>query len=278
MKLEDLLEAPIKKSSQKNSSVKTEVQSYMFQTKEEIEAWMKQHYIKGMVSRELTIHVTDTRVTISRFGVKKEDILIQHNGKWVLPVQFYIVSKFDISGLSVGSFIGFPYVISEELKIADSVISDFTGVPKVCPKIDGDSLERMTSFSGLEETNCKSLYWNCKSGIDNLQGLPETLQELYLGINNSTVDIAEILAQCPKLYQLKIAAMEGSKIKNGLSSIFKHEPFKNPNTDIWLRSDHYTNAQNKEANEIINGHLHGDHNMSKCQTDLFKAGFKELCR
>lgn len=275
MKLADLLEAPAKKKN----SVKVEIQPYMFQTKEEIEEWMKKLNMRGMISRELTVHSTDDWIHINKFGLKKEDILIQHAGKWVLPVQFHLANKFEISDVGVGSFVGFPYVIMEELKMDDSLISDFTGIPKFCPKIDGDSLERMTSFSGLEETNCKTFYWNCKSGIDSLQGLPKTLEGIYLGVNNSIVDVAEIVKQCPKLNQLRILATEGSKIKNGLSTIFKVERFRDdPSSDVWLKTDHYTNAQAKEANEIISDHLLNGKNASQCQTALLKAGFKELCR
>lgn len=249
---------------------KTEVQPYMYQTKEEIEDWMKRQSIQGFVSRELTIHPSNTSIDFDRFGRKKEDVLIQHNGKWMLPVQFHLVGRFDISGLEVESPIGFPYVIMEQLQIKGSKLASFEGFPKVVPEIIGSSKIKMNSFKGLEETNCKKLIWTGDENIDSLDGLPPELEVLYLTFSNTTFDLQDILARCPNLTGL---ALGGNDVKiKKILSIFKFKKIK----EFYFRPGTATHEQAIAARNIINKHLTGDRNIIACQEELFKQDLDDF--
>ena len=244
--------------------LKTEIQPYMLQTKEEIEAWMKKLGIEGFVSRELTIHSTRQNIDVVRFGIKKEDILINHNGKWVLPVQFHLAGKFDINMVEVESPIGFPYVIMEQLNAKETKFETFEGLPNVVPIIDGSSTVRMKSFAGLDKTTCNKLNWSCKAGIDSLDGLPKNLEQFMGSIEDSTIDVKDIFARCPDLEALAIGG-DGLKLKNILT-VFKFKKLDY----FYLRPGHTSNEQAKQAKDIIEKYLKGDRNVIACQEELFK--------
>jgi hypothetical protein len=245
-------------------AAKTEIQPYMFQTKEEIEQWMKKLVIDGMVSKELTIHATgSSSIDLARFGNKKEDVLIQHDGKWVLPVQFHLAGTFDVTELEIESCVGFPYVIMNELRMKNSKIKDFEDMPKVVPTIYGSSSIRMESFKGLDETNCTSLEWSCLAGIDSLEGLPRNLTKFSGNIVDSTLDIKELVTRCPNLEQIIIGG--DSLILKNILSIFR---LKNLNY-VYFRPGEADETEASRAHAIFIKHIKGDRNAIACQKELY---------
>lgn len=258
MKLTEITKRPHLKYA-----AKTEIQPYMFQTKEEIQQWMKKLAIDGNISKELTIHCTNSTIDLARVGNNKEDVLIQHNGKWVLPVQFHLAGTFDVNELEIESCIGFPYVIMNDLRMRNSKIKDFEDMPKVVPTISGSSSIRMESFKGLDETTCASLDWSCEAGIDSLEGLPRNLKKFMGNIVDSTIDIKELVTRCPNLEQIAIGG-DGLVLKNILSF------FRLKKIDyVYFRPGEAHNTEAQLAHQIFMKHINDDRNAIKCQKQLY---------
>jgi hypothetical protein len=244
------------------------VQPWMYQTKEEIKEWIKKAHIKAQVGKELTIHCAENSTMLNRFGVKDE-LLINHNGKLLLPVQFEMSINFDIDGLNIESFIGCPYTIFKDFNFQRIYISNFENFPATLGLARGSSYRSVKNLVGLND-NLKEFCFRTIEGakIQSCEGLPEGLTGLELSYSN----IKEIYEYCPNLTTLGIGGFDGgfsNQYKVPLLGIFK---FKNIQNFYTYNKDNNV----EEAFKIINKHLKSGRRLRKCKQELEDAGLKEF--
>ena len=245
------------------------VQPWMYQTKDEIEHWISDvAHIRGMVGKELTIHCSEQRTSLTHYGITHE-ILIQNKGKWVFPVQFEQVINFDIDDAPIESFIGCPYSILENFNFQRVKVTDFKYFPKVVGKCRGSSYHDIKNFKGLDN-RLREFSFRCLNNakIKSLEGLPEGLDELDI----SYVPIADIYNQCPNLTTLGITRFNGLE-SIPLMSIFKFKKMKT----FWSYAD-TAGSDMEKAWDIVTEHLKSGRNFNKCKSELIEAGLDEFAQ
>jgi len=277
MKLTDIVnEARVKKN--KSSWVQPDLKPWMYQTKEEIEQWLKDSKIPGFVSKELEIHPTGSGLQLGNiFSKGPKETLVQYNGQWLLPVRFNTSpGNLESNNLAIESMIGFPRSVLGRMILSDVAIENFEGCPKLIQgaanawdaDIVIDSSKPIKSFVGCPDVK-KIEVW---SKVDSIDGLPLTL--LSLSLSHYT-NIREIIGRCPKLQNLTLAVVKPGE--NGLrpldvfkSKILTSVFFFPENWSINILPNEY-----KEGNAIINTHLKSkERNVLSCQEELIDNGLK----
>jgi|LakMenEpi03Aug12_release.lakeMendotaPanAssembly.Ray.scaffolds.fasta_scaffold41295_3 hypothetical protein len=275
MKLQDLLtEVPAASSK---SAFQPNLKPWMYQTKEEIEKWLKDAKIEAQISKELEVHPTRKDLILGNlFGNGPKESLVEYNGKWLLPVQFNTApGKLEVSHLELGSMIGLPHVVLGPMVLLNVEIEDFEGCPKHISGTDSsgfydiqiDSKKPIKSFVGCPPVQSMDV-----SDIIGLDGLPNTLTWLRIG---KFSDITAILKKCPNLKTLGIGNIEIGKDNIQPLSVFKSKKITRFNIyPIDLSTE--IPPEYKLANTIINKHLKSEErSMIACQRELIENDLDE---
>lgn len=251
------------------------LQPYMYQTKAEIEAWIKKAHFDGFVNRELEIEPAEKSVDLDRFGTGEEDILVKVKGKWVLPVQFKLAINFDLGRLNIGSFIGCPYVVLSNFTAENATVTSLEGLPKMVSnqimlKFKDTHLKDLTHFP--EHCDEAWISDNDKSStIGSIQGINKDLSVLSIGCGFS--DVKEIVQTVPNLVGLWLIKPDLSK-KPGFLQVFKLKRLEH-----FAIGYHNDNAPNTKAVDIIMKHLKSDdRDIMECREELVTNGLKEYAR
>lgn len=275
MKLTDILnEAPKKNKSWLAPNLKP----WMFQTKDEIEKWLKDSHIEGLVSKELEIHPTRGELQLGNlFGAGPKEALVEYKGKWLLPVQFKLSGNLQSNYLEFETMEGLPFVVLGTMRLRGCAIEDFKGCPKHIQgssnstetDIEIDSIKPIKNFIGCPPVESLDI----ASTVLSIEGIPNTLT--YLGLS-TFCDIDAIKQACPKLELLMLTDVEPGQ--NGFKplSIFKLKRLKkffmSNNTAVKQPDDW------KEALKIINHCLAQNKSALECQEELMDAGLKKFAK
>lgn len=275
MKLQDLLtEVP---AASRKSAFQPNLKPWMYQTKEEIEKWLKDAKIEAQISKELEVHPTRKDLVLGNlFGNGPKESLVEYNGKWLLPVQFNTApGKLEVTHLEFDSMIGLPHVVLGSMHLMGVAIEDFEGCPKHISGTDSsgfydiqiDSKKPIKSFVGCPPVQSMDV-----SDITGLDGLPNTLTWLRIGKYS---DITAILKKCPNLQKLGICNIEIGKDNIQPLSVFKSKKI----TGLYIYpKDSYTEIppEYKLANTIINKHLQSPKRSAlACQEELIDNDLKD---
>lgn len=253
------------------------VQPYMYQDVEEINAWIHRAGLKdkAIVSKhDLTVHLTrDTDLELgyswsNMTDRQKEHYLIEHNGKWVLPVQFQLASNVEINGL--GSLVGLPFVITGNLKLTKSAITSFKGVPPTIHYISGSTSEEWESFDDLDVTNVAQVVWSAPSYI-SIAGMPKKLEGLELSHFDRPIEIAQQYKNISNL-----GLYDCPTGTRGFMTCVKNLPKLE---HIYFEVKGMQKADCVAAQNIIVKYLQKKpFTALDCQEELIKNGFKALAR
>ena len=276
MKLTDIVNEVVKKNK---SWLQPDLKPWMYQTKEEIEQWLKDSKIPGLVSKELEVHPTGSGLQLGNiFSKGPKESLVQYNGQWLLPVQFNMSpGNLEANNLAIESMIGFPHIVLGRMVLYDVAIENFEGCPKLIQGAanawDADivivSSKPIKSFVGCPDVK----HIDISSKVEGIDGLPTTL--LTLGLSHYT-NIREIIGRCPKLHSLTLADVKPGE--NGLRplDVFKSKIL---NKAFFYPIGWSTNVlpnEYKEGNTIINKHLGSkERSVLSCQEELIDNGLKD---
>lgn len=278
MKLNDLIsEQPTVKKNK--SWLQPDLKPWMYKTKEEIEQWMKEAKIPGLVSKELEIHPSGTNLQIGNlFRNGPKESLVEYDGKWLLPVQFHLApGHLEVVDLAIESMIGLPRLVLGRMTLDRVAIEDFEGCPKHITGSGNDAIEDIRvesskpikSFVGCPDVDNMSIM----TEVIGIDGLPRSLTRLGLSHYSN---IREIIGRCPNLRHLMLADVVPGE--NGLrpldvfkSKIMVDTYFYPKNWAVVKVPDDY-----KQANTIINKHLKSkERSVIDCQEELIDSNLKD---
>lgn len=278
MKLNDLVseQTAVKKNK---SWIQPDLKPWMYQTKEEIEQWLKETKIPGLVSKELEIHPTGSTLQLGNiFSKGPKEGLVQHNGKLLLPVQFNMSpGHLEVTNLDVESMIGFPRVVLGRMLLDRVAIEDFEGCPvhitgssdTWSEDIRIESTKPIKSFVGCPDVK----YLSVMTRVVSIDGLPTSLQRL--GLSYFT-DIREIIGRCPNLRHLMLADVTPGKDGLRPLDVFKSKILEDAYFYPGDWSTHKIPDDYKQANNIINKHLKSkERSMIACQRELIENDLDE---
>lgn len=273
MKLLEIAQKQIKKKQD------IRLQPYMYQTKEEIQQWMKDNHIEGFVNRELEIEPSTSSVHLGLYGSSNH--FIDVNGEQRLPVQFKLAPNFDGGYQQTNSLIGYPYVVLGDCRIYNANLKTLEG----CPRLVSGILEirladaHLQNFNGFAE-HCKQLrLYNVSdhpSIIESIEGISDEIEELEIGC--SYTNIAELYKYCKRLKHLWIiTSPEKEANKNKKYNFLQIFKFKNIESfSIGLQTG--SSSNDVKASQIINKHLQNDKDMLECQEELITNGLSLYAR
>jgi hypothetical protein len=262
-----------KKSITKNN---TQLKPYMFQTKPEIEEWMKLNNIEGFVNRELEIEPSNSNTHLGQFGNSPE-LYINVKGEQRLPVQFKLAINFDSGYEEVNSLIGFPYVVLGNCYIYNAKLKNLEGCPNL---VDGSfqiklANSHLYNLEGFSE-HCKRLrilsVSKNNSVIDSVDGISKEMVDLEIGCGFT--DIANIYKNCKALQELWIITSPEQGKKYNFLSVFKFRNLKG----FMVGTVHDETSNDHKATEIFNKHLHNDKDVLECQEELITNGLRIYAR
>lgn len=278
MKLNDLISE--QRVVKKNKSwIQPDLKPWMYKTKEEIEQWMKEAKVPGLVSKELEIHPSGTNLQIGNlFRNGPKESLVEYDGQWLLPVQFHISpGHLEVVDLDINSLIGLPRVVLGRMTLDRVAIEDFEGCPEhitgsgqdVIEDIRVESSKPIKSFVGCPDVEHISI----TTRVVSIDGLPTSLKRL--GLSYFT-DIREIIGRCPNLRHLMLADVAPGKDGLRPLDVFKSKILE----DVyfypgdWLT--HKIPDDYKQANVIINKHLKSkERSVIDCQEELIDNNLKD---
>lgn len=259
----------------------TDLQPYMYQTKTEIEEWIKRLHFKGFVNKELEIEPADSQVDLGRIGVSttQDNITIDVNGKHLLPVQFKLAVNFDTGHkILLNSFIGCPRVVLQNFKALRMEVSDLEGFPK---HIGSDVHiffynSNLHNLEGFSEHCGKNVHLRNSSDdnskIHSIAGISEEVKDLTIGCKFS--NIKEIVQLLPDLEGLWLINPEMSD-RPGFLQVFKLKKITNK---FYTGMEFDDGSDYDRATKIIRSHLEGERDIMDCQEELFAAGLKDFGR
>jgi hypothetical protein len=264
--------------------VQNELQPYMYQTKEEIEHWMKNATVKGFVNREMEIEAAERDTDIGRFGMKSKDVLINVNGKWVLPVKFRLTGNFDMGHVEIDSFEGFPHVVMGKLECNSAKVDNLDGLPALVtggvrlmfrhshlknligfPQTSGSKIEVWLGSRGTEE----------HSSLESLEGISSGITELSIGMN--FWNIKDIIQHCTDLKGLWLMSKVDWTQNPTFLSVFKLPELM----DIFIGPKRAGIELDPDtiASDIITKHLKSeDRSVLDCKEELYAEGLKLYAR
>lgn len=233
--------------------------------------------IKGQISKELEVHPSEGEVRIWTWSAKDNTAgLVQHEGKWKLPVQFAISGVFETDEWGLQSLEGLPHVMLGHLKLTKVDIEDCTGLPKhVASKSDNGGINydiEISSISPLKNLvgmpHVVSL--GIRSPLLSIEGIPSSLEYLTL---NTYSDVQSILKACPKLQMISIMDFNAKTGRPLL--VFRSKNIKR----VWFSNTDLDADGTSQVNKIFNKHLGTpERDIFLCQEELVEAGFKDFAR
>jgi hypothetical protein len=245
--------------------IKSSLQPYMFQTKPEIQKWLDDNNVRGMINRDLEIESSSTDTEIGIYS--NSDSTIDVNGQRVLPVQFKQSINFNLNDVSINSFVGCPYMVLKDFTADNVKVESFKGLPTLVIN------QLKLNFVGCNFKNligisrCKKLLLinsnNDKSQIKSIKGISEETQFLTISCDYS--NCLEIQKLMPDIIDLWIMSdlNENSRLLN---------VFKMKNLKYFSLATKY-----KPLSKIIVKHLtEGD--IIDCQEELIENGYKEYAK
>jgi hypothetical protein len=239
---------------------------WMLQTKPEIEKWLKDNRIDGLVSKELEVHIT--RGSLSFIFLGNNDFTTDNQGRRCLPVQFYIVKEYDMDGPDLESFVGSPIGVFEKMTFNDFCGDSWEGFPKFCSELRGNP-GKITSFEGFPTNGVKSLKLFSKKDepqIPTLEGLPDNIKEFATDCVASYSKIDKIL---PNLTFVNVP----KTLKDSILGILLLEHL----SDIGYNSKGESKAC--RAATIVNDHyFSGDRDILDCKSELIEKGLSEYAK
>jgi hypothetical protein len=266
MKLNDFLsEAPQSKSSPYQPKLKP----WMYQTKPEIEQWIKDAKIEAQISKELEVHPTRGELQLGNFfSSGPKESLIEYKGKHLLPVQFNMCGVLRSDHLAFESMEGLPHVVLKYMRLSDCAIENFVGCPKHIGGDDGsnydiqiESTKIINSFVGCPPVQSMDII----SPVSSIEGIPDTIIKLHL---DSFSDMDALRIACPNLELLILTEVEPGVNDFKPLSVF----FMKKLRQFYISSNGYGPSKVvKEFNNIVNKNLAMKKNALHCQRDLIAA-------
>ena len=263
--------------------VTSHLQPYMFQTKEEIETWIKNNSFKAFMNKELLIEPAEEHIELGRFGVSDKDsnsVTIDVNGKKLLPVQFKLGMNFSLGRVLVDSLVGCPDVVLGSFSAQKARLKNLDGMPKL---VNGKSLNlrlfhgKLANLEGFSKVgnHCDVTIDGFASIIESCAGLPSNIERLTIGCD--FMNIKELVQTCPNLTSLWLPSVPDFSKNPTYSSLFRLKGLKD--LMIGPERDKEGEDDNTRATDIYLKHLKSpDRDWMDCQEELIQAKLKQFAR